>query len=121
MLLAHAVRWKVHGRDFNGMDCMGVLIYLYREAGVTLPDPMSRHPAEVLRSAIYKHFEKLPTLHPEYGCVASYYDGQKVNQPHLGVVFGDQVVHAVESRGVVATRWRLLKPAAFYRLKSGGA
>lgn len=114
VLLGHSVQWRVHGRDFAGMDCMGVLLWLYGEAGVCLPDPMSRDTATVLKSDLAALFTRIVT--PQYGCVAVYADTAQRPIAHLGVLFGDQVVHAVEDRGVIATPWRKLRPTAFYRL-----
>jgi cell wall-associated NlpC family hydrolase len=97
--------WKLLGRDPSGLDCLGMVLYLYGKAGIALPDP----------ALTFGHLEDAPTL---AGFFAPIPDaelralGDVVQFPtgafgtHLAVYWDGNLLQATEAHGVVQLPFR---------------
>jgi cell wall-associated NlpC family hydrolase len=115
-------KYVPHGRDPSiGLDCYGLAICIYKDMGITLPDPLytdtehetNKRILESLESTIQN--EKLEE--PEPGCIIELY---VLGEPsHIGIYVGNgDFIHTQKILGVVIDklyRWgKRIK--GFYRV-----
>jgi len=103
--------WRLLGRDPGaGLDCIGVLLEIYRAGGIDLPDldPLGIHD-EPHASPLWEWFDPAPvSRHGMPADVALWPvddDGSRWSA-HVAVVFGNQLVTSNEARGVHAVDLR---------------
>lgn len=107
------IPWVSLGRAEAGMDCLGVILHLYRSFGVEAGDPLSLDPAHVRDFVLADHW--VPTTTIRTGDVVSYLS-MGVEQ-HLGIILPGAVFHATQAQGVAVTPRRLLKVVGYYSHK----
>jgi cell wall-associated NlpC family hydrolase len=97
--------WKLLGRDRDGIDCLGMVLYLYGQAGINLPDPaLSRGEASDAPS-LYSLFRPLGSSEiPEIGDVVQFPTGEYGT--HLCVYHDGNLLQATEPHGVVQVPFR---------------
>ena len=115
-------KYAPHGRDpKTGLDCYGLAICIYRDMGITLPDPLyadtehetNKRILESLETTILN--EKLEE--PEPGCIIEL---NVLGEPsHIGIYIGNgDFIHASRKAGVVVDklfRWEK-RVRGFYRV-----
>lgn len=111
------IPWKVHGRDYSGVDCGGLVILASRVLyGLTVPD-MWEYGAEnnlqVAREAVNDlSLFSDPIEAAEDGAIAVI---KFKNITHYGLVVGDRLLTVFES---TSSHLRRLPPRAdFYRIR----
>lgn len=102
----------VFGRDRKGIDCLGVVIYIYREClGIKIPDFLTEKPEEVMDHPLMKLFRKAEI--PEDGDVVEFLNGSGAS--HVGIFCDRKIIHAAEKTGVIITpRSRFFLPVVGY-------
>jgi len=109
------LRWpyRVDGRDATGIDCLGVVIEVFRRAGIGVPDPL------VLADGI-EEFAEYFTLVETLGR----FDVVYINRPshHIGIVVDDAyMLTASEKVGVHRNAINLVRRipnVQYYSLKT---
>lgn len=113
-LIENGTRYVYQGRDpRTGLDCMGVLLHLYREVlGVDLPDHAAVLQDRFDRQEVFYEgleayadlFDEIPRSETRAGDVVVFYD--PVHQSnHVAVAVSERhAIHAGERIGVVRSR-----------------
>lgn len=108
--------WVDLGRDLSGMDCLGLVIYYYREGlDIEISDPVSSDPKDVLDHSFFEEWDEIEN--PEKHCVVSFSDGE--GRHHLGVMTPHGVLHTGRRTHAILTpleRFRM-GHTTFYRHK----
>lgn len=101
------------GRDAaEGLDCLGLLLLLYRRLyDRELPDPMTLDASRVRSSPLSREFREVEGP-PEPG------DAVELPNSHVGFVLpGDAVIHCRREAGVIVTPIHRLRIKGVYRLR----
>ena len=105
----------------EGLDCYGLAICIYRDMGITLPDPVYADTEAKTNKRIMESLESaIPNVRlekPEPGCVIEF---TVLGEPsHIGIyIGGGDFIHASKAMGVVVDklfRWRK-RVKGFYRV-----
>jgi cell wall-associated NlpC family hydrolase len=113
------VRWLHGGRDpAIGLDCIGLAMWAYREAGVDLSDCDEAYPEIAARSDLYRD-QLVTAVQKRFGDVplGEHRDGDVLilrapRQPnHLGIVIGDRCYQMIQS-GLLRQSLRRVMPYA---------
>lgn len=92
--------WKLLGREPAGLDCLGMVLWLYAQAGVDLPDPALSRGEMTDAPMLAERFSRLPDhATPETGDVVQFATGQYGT--HLAIYFDGNLLQATEDHGVV--------------------
>lgn len=91
--------WRLLGRGPDGVDCLGMVLWLYAQVGVTLPDPTltSGTFADALELASFFH-RVPPGEPPRIGDVVQFPAGKYGT--HLAVYMDGNLMQANEDNGV---------------------
>ncbi len=98
------IPYKENGRDFNGLDCYGLVKLIYDENFKKLPDYVIPF-EESLAYQIYIDSKNMFTQldKPEHGCIVVF--SFKPNHIHVGVVIDDnRFIHILPKKNVVIER-----------------
>jgi cell wall-associated NlpC family hydrolase len=115
-------KYLPHGREpETGLDCYGLVICIYRDMGITLPDPVyadteiqtNKRVGESLKSAI----PNVRLTEPEPGCIIEF---SVFGEPsHIGIyIGGNDFIHSSRTTGVVVDklfRWQK-RVKGYYRV-----
>ena len=101
--------FKLYGRDKTGIDCLGVVLEVYRRAGTPFPDPLEVLPTTPSLDAMLSTGET-----SEWSQVVGGYRERDVvlfrdsaGSLHVGVlVTPSRILHATEAHGVVVSPLR---------------
>lgn len=88
------VRYRHQGRTRHGVDCIGLVLVVCRELGLTDVE-FRQYPRvardDTLQQQIARHCTRIEA--PEPGCVVLFRWGQHVQ--HCGIYTGDTLIHAM--------------------------
>ncbi|MCL2879072.1 MAG: C40 family peptidase [Treponema sp.] len=111
-----------HGRDpEKGLDCYGLAICIFRDMGITLPDPIYGDTDIETNKRLMGQLEKtIPNTEiemPEPGCIIEF---MVLGEPsHIGVYIGNgNFIHCSQTAGVVVDklyRWKN-RVKGYYRI-----
>ena len=93
-----------NGRTLAGLDCMGVVLEIYRRAGIKLPDPLAAGGSIFEFTELFQEITDTSTI--------QLYDlvGARMGDQHVGVVVRPGLVlDASEKRNVCCLRVNVLK------------
>jgi cell wall-associated NlpC family hydrolase len=106
-------KYVPHGRNLKeGLDCYGLAICIYRDMGITLPDPAYPDTEIETNKRIMESLEStIPNVRldkPEPGCIVEF---AVFGEPsHIGIYIGNNdFIHASRTAGVVVDklfRWQ---------------
>jgi len=100
------VPFKLDGRDLAGMDCWGVVLWVYERLGVALPDPCSTDRITCEASPVFHSFRSIPFAEIAPRDVLRF--DASGSARHLGVFLGGgRILHA----GRRAVEVRRFEPA----------
>lgn len=130
-VLEGGVKYKLYGRSPDeGFDCIGLLLWAYRECGFALPEPeetgkypigyFNRASPVLLLPALHRYATRILPQNLRSGDIIVF---ENMNWPgHVGIVDGAHFWHVLESRqGAVkellhVSSWRT-RIRCFYRLR----
>jgi len=115
-------KYTPHGRDSKeGLDCYGLAICIYKDMGITLPDPVYADTETETNKRIMESLEStIPNIRlgkPEPGCIIEF---NVLGEPsHIGIYLGgNDFIHASRTTGVVVDklfRWQK-RVKGYYRV-----
>lgn len=112
------IPYKLHGRDYSGADCYG-LVYLYlKDRGYTLPKydiPYSMEDAETLISKNKPLLSGDLLEHPIEDCIVLFYKGKVPN--HIGVYTQGGILHTSSMRDSVFESIKSRTLRRFYKME----
>lgn len=111
------IPWKDLGRDRSGCDCLGLALMFFRHFGVTLPDPLSRNPKDVMNYALASFVQPTRVLFSGDLIAYSVVKPNETAENHIGIVVGNFTLHTSMATGSIITRRHLLKVMGYYRLR----
>lgn len=108
-------RYEVGGRTPGvGVDCVGVVLEIYKASGNPLPDPLSVEGHGIVWSEAAKKFYRLTLEKPDPLDVVLIGSAER----HVGVALEPGILHAHELAGVVMEEWHKFNaPFIVYRMK----
>jgi cell wall-associated NlpC family hydrolase len=98
-----------HGRSKEGIDCLGIVLEMYRRAGIDLPDPVDTLPEEALSdhgviSDAMGEWEDVVGGYRELDVIVFRDSTGKI---HVGVLVSlAKMIHATENNGVIVSPLR---------------
>jgi cell wall-associated NlpC family hydrolase len=102
------IPYKPHGRTKEeGLDCYGLILCLFRERGITLPDPVYPDTDTKTNKRIMESLEStIPNIRldkPEQGCIIEF---NVLGEPsHIGMyIGGGAFIHSSRRTGVVVEK-----------------
>lgn len=110
------LKYKVHGRTKEeGFDCWGLIVYIYKQDGIKLPDPVysnlenrKKSRAEIIGSKVFRKIEN----RKEKSIIEILDKGEPA---HVGLYLGDGLmIHCTSLLGVV------IEPVRHYEKKIVG-
>lgn len=106
--------WRLLGRDpKTGLDCLGMVLWLYGEAGIVLPDPALSQGTLEDAPQLAAHFSALQNDYlRELGDVIQFPTGRFGT--HLAIHLDGNLLQATEEHGVVQVPFK-----RFIALRSG--
>jgi cell wall-associated NlpC family hydrolase len=116
------IPYKPHGRSKEeGLDCYGLALCLFREQGITLPDPLYFDTNTATNKRIMESLEttipNVPLPAPEPGCIIEF---NILGEPsHIGIYIGHgEFIHSSQKTGVVVEKLRFWKKRVrgYYRI-----
>jgi len=92
------------GRTEAGLDCLGLVLLAFRQAGIDLPDPADADGDDPFRMAAFADlFRPVSPLEAEPGDVVVFLDDEQAR--HVGlVVGGGRLIHTGSGTGIVRQR-----------------
>lgn len=109
-----------HGRSKEGIDCLGIVLEMYRRAGIDVPDPLEHMPGDPLNEDIFADITQGSWREVVGGYreldVIVFRDSQ--GRLHVGVLVTlSKMLHATENNGVVVSpiRYRQQSIEKVYR------
>lgn len=111
-----------HGRSKDGIDCLGVVLEMYRRFGIALTDPVETLPVEALTdhsvvSDAMGEWEEVNSGYRERDVIVFRDSTGKV---HVGILVSlSKMLHATENNGVVVSpiRYRQQSIEKVYRYR----
>lgn len=103
------ISYKQHGRDKQGFDCYGLVIFLYKRLGRVLPDfwyeKMSnsafKEVGEKSVDSVVKMFEEINS--PEYSDLVMFFDN-KGRSLHIGMCLNKEMFIHCDVKGVQVSK-----------------
>lgn len=110
--LENGIPFRHNGRDSSGLDCVGLLIWAYRECGFLIPEPpeTGKYPANFWRTpspigllpGLRPYAEPVQPAQMVSGDIFVFHTNSRAS--HVGILDGTTFWHATEESGVVRDR-----------------
>lgn len=94
------VPYKRNGRNLDGLDCLGLVLYEHKQRGITLPDYITPNTDSMIYDMVMEEKQLFKELSkPENGCIVVF----KVRSYsfHVGIMLDDiRFLHIIQHRNV---------------------